>query len=270
MRVAILADIHGNLPALDAVLNDAARKGIKTFWCLGDVVGYGPWPVHCWKTVQELKIDENAWVVGNHDLGLLNEQNRVLYTDRYARVVLDRHYEDCQMGYPSIFEQIKRIKTIAQPRPDVILAHGVPKPNDTFWTVTKYTKTKIDPEQAVADLSKEGIHPQIIAVGHTHKAIFWRKRVDQNPKDTKWLKEEPEGEMPLGDLSYQVVYLNPGSVGQPRGQGRKASYCYIDWNQMTVCFRRVRYRLKSTRTRMEELGYPRKLIQDWYSGSGNK
>jgi predicted phosphodiesterase len=265
--VAVLSDIHGNLPALDAVLDDAASRGIKTYWCLGDVFGYGPWPIQCWKCLRGLGIAENAWVIGNHELGLVNRLCREYYSDGEARIVLDYHYRVCVRDYSGVFDQIKRMKAIVQPMPGVILAHGVPKPDDDIWTVTKYTRTKFDAEQALNALATVEIAPQLIVVGHSHKAVFWRRAGGQNERGANWTDEDPEGEVSLGDLSRQPVYLNPGSVGQPRDQGREARYCYIDWDRMTVCFRRVPYPVELTREKMKKLEYPQALIDRWYSGS---
>lgn len=269
MRVAILADIHGNLPALNAVLDDAVSHDINTFWCIGDVVGYGPWPAQCWSSLQELRIAENAWVLGNHDLGLADR----LYGGQYfsgeyfneeAKTILDYHRQVCRRDFPQIFDQINQIETIVEPHPGVILAHGVPKPEDATWTVTKYTTSKADAEQAVTDLTQANLNPQLIVVGHSHRALFWRRTANQNGKDVVWQAEDPVGEVALGDLNQQIVYLNPGSVGQPRDEGYEASYCFIDWTEMTVCFRRVSYPLQLTRHKMVELGYPQPLIDRWY------
>jgi len=267
MRVAILADIHGNLPALNAVLDDAARQKIKTFWCVGDVVGYGPWPAQCWSALQKLNIAPTGWVVGNHDLGLVdglcggqffNEE----YFDEEARTVLTYHRQVCRTDYPQILAHIGQLQAIATPQPGVILAHGVPKPTDPTWTVTKYTTGKVDAEQAVADLTQAGLSPRLIVVGHSHCALLWRRVLTETGPE--WQQEPPRGEIALGDLEQQIVYLNPGSVGQPRDEGRQASYCYLDWDTMTVCFRRVSYPLDLTRRKMVELGYPEMLVKKWY------
>lgn len=70
MRIAVLSDIHANLPALAAVLEDAAQQGIdlesKAFWCLGDVIGYGPHPVETLNFLRDY-VDPQAWVLGNHE-----------------------------------------------------------------------------------------------------------------------------------------------------------------------------------------------------------
>ncbi len=62
MQVGLLSDIHGNLPALKAVLED--MPSVDTVVCAGDVVGYNPWPAACVEVVRE-KVD--VTVVGNHD-----------------------------------------------------------------------------------------------------------------------------------------------------------------------------------------------------------
>ncbi|ELY35572.1 metallophosphoesterase family protein [Natronorubrum tibetense] len=65
MQLALISDIHGNLPALEAVLNDINdEEGIDTVVCAGDVVGYGPWPGECVERVRERC---SVVVQGNHD-----------------------------------------------------------------------------------------------------------------------------------------------------------------------------------------------------------
>jgi len=270
MRVAVLSDIHGNLPALNAVLDDAVSQNVDTFWCLGDVVGYGPWPVQCWSALQKLNINRSGWVVGNHDLGLVKglfggEYFNEEYFDQEAKSILNVHRQICQASYPEIFAQIEQIEAITQPRPNIILAHGVPKPNDITWTVTKYTTGKVDAEHAVADLTKAGMTPHLIAVGHSHRVLFWRRMLADDESEAEWQEEIPQGELSLGDISEQPVYLNPGSVGQPRDEGRAASYCIIDWDAMIADFRRVPYALELTQRKMIDLGYPTTLINKWYS-----
>ena len=65
MRFAILSDIHGNLPALEAALELFARAGVDRYLCAGDLVGYGPFPNECVERIAELGA---VCVAGNHDL----------------------------------------------------------------------------------------------------------------------------------------------------------------------------------------------------------
>ena len=68
MRVAIISDIHGNLPALEAVLQAVDGERPDEIWCLGDLVGYGPRPNECCDVV---RASVQICLRGNHDLGVL-------------------------------------------------------------------------------------------------------------------------------------------------------------------------------------------------------
>ena len=65
--IAILSDIHANLEALQAVLDDAMRHGAETVYSLGDVVGYGPSPLECIDRAMEFPVA----LLGNNDQGVL-------------------------------------------------------------------------------------------------------------------------------------------------------------------------------------------------------
>ena len=67
MRVGILSDIHGNLPALEAVMADIQRRRLDALYCLGDLVGYGAFPNEVTETIQESGMPT---VMGNYDEGV--------------------------------------------------------------------------------------------------------------------------------------------------------------------------------------------------------
>src|SRR5690606_28666092 len=71
VRVLIVSDIHGNLAALDAVFAAAEEDGpVDEVWCLGDIVGYGPYPVEC---IERLRQAGAICVMGNHDAGAIGK-----------------------------------------------------------------------------------------------------------------------------------------------------------------------------------------------------
>ena len=71
MRYAIISDIHANLAAFTAVLEDIEGKGgVDEIWCLGDIVGYGPEPSRC---IELLRRRRHVCIAGNHDLGAINK-----------------------------------------------------------------------------------------------------------------------------------------------------------------------------------------------------
>src|SRR5919108_5739062 len=65
MRIALVSDVHGNLPAFRAVLDDVAAAGAEETWCLGDLVGYGAQPDECVELARE---SCELCLAGNHDL----------------------------------------------------------------------------------------------------------------------------------------------------------------------------------------------------------
>jgi predicted phosphodiesterase len=71
-RIAIFSDIHGNLPALEAVLEDMDQRGIERRYCLGDLVGYGTFPNEVIERIQDLKIPT---IMGNYDQGVGNNSD---------------------------------------------------------------------------------------------------------------------------------------------------------------------------------------------------
>ncbi len=77
-RIALIADIHGNDHALDAVLSDIERAGVDDVICLGDVATLGPSPASCLERIGELGC---RCVMGNHDAFLLDAELVGGYSD---------------------------------------------------------------------------------------------------------------------------------------------------------------------------------------------
>src|SRR5881394_2974284 len=70
LRIALISDVHANLPAFRAVLDDVAEAGVDETWCLGDLVGYGAQPDECVALAREAC---QVCLVGNHDLVVLDK-----------------------------------------------------------------------------------------------------------------------------------------------------------------------------------------------------
>ena len=123
MKVAILTDIHSNLPALEAALAAIDEAGIERRWCLGDIVGYGAQPDECAKLVSE---SCELSLVGNHDLAVTGEiSTEVFSASAAAAVEWTRANSD-----PKTIEFLKTLKP-ENVEHEVALYHASPR--DPVW-----------------------------------------------------------------------------------------------------------------------------------------
>lgn len=75
MNIAVISDIHGNLPALQAVLRDITSRQIDRIYCLGDLVNFAPWPN---EVIELIRAENIPTLCGNHDLSIgLNKPNLI-------------------------------------------------------------------------------------------------------------------------------------------------------------------------------------------------
>jgi predicted phosphodiesterase len=230
VRYAVLADIHGNLHALDAVLAALKDAAVDGYLVAGDLVGYGPFPNECVERVAEL---EAACIAGNHDLIILGQ----LSDERcipLARTSLAWTREVLRDDVRAYLERLPRLVDAGR----VVVTHG--SLNDP----SEYTRT---PEQAVKQLGRlEREHPDagVLVVGHTHRP--WT--CDEAGR----ARRPDEGEdLPL---NRERLLLNPGAVGQSRELRVRARYLLLDLEQDVAQFRAVRYNTAACREALRANG----------------
>lgn len=231
----MLADIHGNLPALQAVILDAQRSGgFDVVWFLGDLVGYGPHPDEC---VEYLRQYPLTGVAGNHDLGAIGEigLNRFNADAAMACLWTQRTISTSTAVFLRGLPRLLRL-------PPFILAHGSPR--DPVWEYV------FSPSQALG-LGMLCAEPHYM-VGHTHvPAIFSMTAASPPPG----VELEADGGVRLRGR----LLLNPGSVGQPRDGDPRASYALLDDSSETMLFKRVAYDVEATVAEMRRRGLPHRL-----------
>jgi len=234
---AVISDIHANLEALNTVLEDIDRRGIDTIYCLGDVVGYGPDPREC----LDIIIARTKWcVMGNHDYGVFYEPTNFNYAAEEAcfwtRQVLESEQDgdavDRRWNFLGELPMRRTLKSkLGRTAVTIDFVHASPrKPiNEYIFPDDVYTNPV-----KVRVLFERVKH--VCFVGHTHlPGVFI---------------DEPDFYLPdeLGDV-YPIVdgekaIINIGSVGQPRDRDNRASYVYVDDNE--VNFVRLDYDFKKT------------------------
>ncbi len=235
MRGAILADIHANLAAFNAVLEDIkGQGGVEELWCLGDIVGYGPDPRQC---IELLRQHTGVCVAGNHDWAATGKIDTSDFNPDAAAAARwtagqltpeDRQYLD---GLP-----------LSVVRGDFTLVHGSPR--EPIWEYILSPATACD--------NFGYFKSQVCLVGHSHSPAIYR------PEDGKCMViETPPGTE--FKLDGTRLIINPGGVGQPRDGDPRAAYASYDSEKKSISFCRVSYDVAATQARMLRADLPVRL-----------
>ncbi len=254
MRIGIISDVHGNYPALHAVLEQMG--GIDVLWCLGDFVGYGPQPN---EVVSAISSYPNLAIAGNHDWGMLGRLNESDFNSdartvlEWTRSTLEPHNLEYIEGLPVSVRALESVFTVV---------HASPR--DPMW---EYLLDLFDAAECFP-LFKS----RYCFVGHTHVPLVFRdaggvvKAALPEPGETIRINVAPykgiEGMEPQ-DGSRMII--NPGSVGQPRDGDPRASYMILELPDdgspgAVLTYYRVEYPVEETQAIMKSLDFPQRLI----------
>lgn len=225
MQLALISDIHANLPALEAVLRDISSREVDATYHVGDLVGYAPWPN---ETVELLREHEIAGVAGNYDstvatrykhCGCKYEDARQEELSHVSFQWTLEHTSDATKAFLGAlpFRLDVRSGGGHAAGPTVILVHGTPTLNTVYWTEDR--SDAFCTQMATLAGAKPG---DLIAFGHTHKP--WTRDV------------------------AGVTLVNTGSVGRPKDGDWRAGYVLLnlDKNPPSVEIVRVEYDIERT------------------------
>jgi predicted phosphodiesterase len=234
---AIISDIHSNLEALAAVLADIEERGIKTIYCLGDVVGYGPNPKEC----LDLVVQKTEFcVLGNHDYAVFYEPTNfnlgAEQASYWSRDILEaepdaeaRNRRWSFLGNLPMRRSMQSAVDGQQMRMDFI--HASPR-----RPINEY----IFPEDVYGNPAKLSLlferTEHTCFIGHTHLPGVFLADPDFYTPD------ELGNVYPL--VPDEKAIINVGSVGQPRDRDSRASYVYVQDGQ--VHFVRLSYDFETT------------------------
>jgi putative phosphoesterase len=227
-RIAVVTDIHGNLPALEASLDAIDQIGVDAIYCGGDLVGYGPHPNEVCALIEDRQIPT---IYGNYD---------------YA---IGRELDDCgcayitpadrELGQRSVAWTLantdERSKAFMRGLPfdlhfelgDVLvhLVHGSPRKVNEYLFEDK--PASLYERLAGAEQAR------VMVFGHTHKP---------------WIKT-------YGD----VLFVNCGSVGKPKDGDPRSAFAILeldDAGQVQVSIKRVPYDHEAVAREVEAAGLP--------------
>ena len=227
MKVLVVSDIHSNLAALEAVLEDAGPWDAAI--SAGDTVGYGPSPEEC---VDRLYFKGFRCVAGNHDNAVATVETDWFNDDAQEAIRINRG----QLSGGSL-RWLGKLPTELKMELDglnVSVYHGSPTE-----PLTSYIYPETAEARAEDYLRLTG--SDILILGHTHIPY----------------KIERGGRL----------MLNPGSVGQPRDGDPRASYLILETDPLRVEHRRVEYNIDATAEAIDAAGLPHRFATRLYRGT---
>lgn len=191
MKVAVISDVHGNYPALQAVLKDIETEGVDQVYCLGDLVGYYCMIDEVIDTLREKNIPS---LMGNHDFALCFAGG-VIERSKTCTRVLGRQLQDIRPDNRDWLSQLPQDLSFRLDGRSFFCVHGgLQDPVDEYIR-----------EISEAYFTRHAFRHEVLVSGHTHQ-----------------LRNEQHG---------SFAYLNPGSVGQPRDGNPAAAYLLIHERQ---------------------------------------
>ena len=241
LRRAIISDIHANLVALEAALEDIKEQGVDSIYCLGDVIGYGPQPRECLEKCRDFDLN----LLGNHEEAVLFEP---IGFNARAKSAVDWTKQQLSLPECPREENSELWNLVGSMEPShveegVLYVHGSPRDPTREYVFVSDIR---NPEKLAEIFAAQ--EQQTSFAGHTHTAGVFTV-------DCEFLHPSQIGNR------YQVgekkVLINVGSVGQPRDGDPRGSYVIFDGE--TVEFHRVKYDIEEAIRRFRETPLPEEL-----------
>jgi len=241
MRYLILSDIHSNLEAFEACIQHAKQTIYDAVLCCGDIVGYGPNPVEAIDLVRDL----NAICIrGNHDrvaAGLDEATNFNMHARQaihWTRDALPDSYRDYLAGLP-----VGPLEITAESQ----LVHGAVTDEDDYIFT-----------EAEANMNLLLTRKNITFFGHSHFPVVFTSNTAGRAVLAP-MYEFDEFTAAQCD-PHLKVFVNPGSIGQPRDGDPRAAFAIWDRDRTRVEFYRVEYDIEKTQAKMRDAMLPTYLI----------
>lgn len=232
MRYCVFGDIHGNLEALEGVLEHAAGEGAERYVCVGDIIGYGADPHECMERVRALT---HEIVAGNHEYAVVGRAD-IEYFNPYAREAVRwtaDHLSDEEKQFVHQLPLVRRVDAFT-------VVHATVHNPGLFGYI----------ESALAARNSfQALETDLCFVGHSHVPVTFFYNEDG---DEIWYSQDTE--VPLGDFSRTII--NVGSVGQPRDDNPNAAYVLYDSDLQKATFHRIHYDVEFTRKKILDAGLP--------------
>ncbi|MBD2314542.1 metallophosphoesterase family protein [Desertifilum sp. FACHB-1129] len=245
MKIAVLSCIHGNLAALEAVLHDIDRQKAEKIFCVGDLVGYGPYPNEVVEKVRSLSIPTCA---GCWDEDIVEGLNA------------------CECSYPSQLAEKRGLiahewtnREITPENREFLaqLPHSLRHENLAFvhgspHSAHEYLLSDVDAFLALERVLSAGA--DVLFCGHTHRPYI--RRLQSGSLQAALLHPQVQTASNLNFTAPLKQIINVGSVGEPRHGRPNATYALFETETQQASLQEVAYDYQQTCTAIVEKGLP--------------
>jgi diadenosine tetraphosphatase ApaH/serine/threonine PP2A family protein phosphatase len=241
MKTGIFSDVHGNLEALEAIVDTLRSSGATRFICCGDVVGYGPDPNRCIETIRGM---DCAVVAGNHDCGVVGKTLLDGFNPAALQAVV---WTRSQLTEPNR-SYLENLPLTCRREPPLIVHSSPSAPGAWEYVLTL--------REAAAEM--ESYQGGVCVIGHSHQPLAV-ERVTGGP--ARLVHDDRFDIRP--DAKY---FINAGSVGQPRDGDPRACCLLFDEGSRTMTFLRVPYDIPAVQAKIRAAGLPEYLARRLETG----
>ena len=245
--IAIVSDIHNNIEALNAVMARCEQLGVKHYFCLGDIIGYGPKPIEVTKIAMKYF---DICLMGNHEEAMINGKHRF---NPYAAQAIDwtraevKAHSSGLIGKNNLIGWFKKRKPF-ELRNKQLMVHG--SIYDPVHDYVDEPENPIEAQQMIDTLQRDFTGFDLCFAGHNHTPFLSTKVGTFFPHDGHCEFTIPDG---------HKAYICVGSVGQPRDRDNRASFATVQTNKIT--FHRVTYDVKKTQQQILDIGLHKFLAE---------
>jgi len=228
MKIGFVSDIHSNAHAFKEVLKNIKELSVDEIWCCGDIVGYSAFPNECLKVVRENRIQS---VLGNHDWATIRGDTS--WFNEYGVAGIEHNRKHIDSDNMKFLQELPDNRSFVRDDVSFYMAHGSPRDN-VFEYVFPWSSDVLFKTFA------EMIDADIVVLGHTH--------------------------IPMEKKVSGKIFLNPGSVGQPRDGIPEASFVVFDTENRVYRWHRTVYDIDAAALAIRDSGLPDFLAQRLYLG----
>jgi putative phosphoesterase len=235
-RIALLGDVHANLPALEAVLTHAGNQGAEAIWNIGDFVGYGAFPNEVVKRLRKVKATS---IIGNYDLKVLNfpKKDKKWRKKKHPMkwMAFKWTYDHLSVKSREYLRSLPGEKWLKIGGRNFLLVHGSPASNEELLE----PDTSEERLRVLSHLAQEkrGLCVNAIICGHSHQAFTHQV--------------------------HETWFINTGSVGRPDDGDPRACYAILDISPdgLQISHYRLDYDVEKAVSAIREKGLPEAFAQ---------